>query len=79
MHPRLKDSLASAEFFGAVAELGTDRWITNESFGFSLGKLSTAAAVWRDLAPTPDDIAFEGVTFLRANVAADGHRHNVLL
>ena len=53
-----------------MAELGYDRWMTIESFGFSLGELSTAAAVWRDLAPTPDDTAFEGVTFLRANVAS---------
>jgi hypothetical protein len=30
-----------------------------------LGELSTAAAVWRDLAPTPDAIAFEGIKFLR--------------
>ena len=54
--------VAWAEFFSTVAELGYDRWMTIESFGFSLGGLSTAAAVWRDLAPTPDAIAFEGVS-----------------
>lgn len=59
--------LAWDEFFATVAELGYDRWMTIESFGFALGELSTAAAVWRDLAPTPDAIAFEGVTFIRAN------------
>jgi D-psicose/D-tagatose/L-ribulose 3-epimerase len=59
--------VAWPEFFSTVAELGYDRWMTIESFGFSLGELSTAAAVWRDLAPTPDAIAFEGVQFLRAN------------
>ncbi|MEO5820343.1 MAG: sugar phosphate isomerase/epimerase family protein [Vicinamibacteraceae bacterium] len=62
--------VAWTEFFDTVAELGYDRWMTIESFGFSLGELSTAAAVWRDLAPTPDAIAFEGVTFLRANASA---------
>ncbi len=61
--------VAWPEFFGTVAELGYDRWMTIESFGFSLGELSTAAAVWRDLAPTPDDIAFEGVKFLQANAS----------
>jgi len=61
--------VAWAEFFSTVAELGYDRWMTIESFGFSLGELSTAAAVWRDLASTPEAIAFEGVTFLRANAA----------
>jgi D-psicose/D-tagatose/L-ribulose 3-epimerase len=57
------------EFFETVAAIGYDRWLTIESFGFSLGELSTAAAVWRDLASTPDAIAFEGVKFLRARLA----------
>ena len=62
--------VAWGEFFCTVAALGYDRWMTIESFGFSLGELSTAAAVWRDLASTPEAIAFEGVRFLRANVVA---------
>lgn len=61
--------VAWAEFFSTVADLGYDRWMTIESFGFSLGALSTAAAVWRDLASTPEAIAFEGVKFLRAHAA----------
>ena len=44
------------------------RWLTIESFGFALGPLSAAAAIWRDLAPTPETIAFSGVKFLRAHV-----------
>ena len=66
--------VAWAEFFSTVAELGYDRWMTIESFGFSLGALSTAAAVWRDLAPTPETIAFEGLKFLRAHGPADRRR-----
>jgi len=66
--------VAWEEFFGAVAALGYDGWLTIESFGFSLGELSTAAAVWRDLAPTPDAIAFEGVTFLRAHARPPARR-----
>ena len=62
--------VAWAEFFSTVAQLGYDRWMTIESFGFSLGELSTAAAVWRDLAPTPEAIAFDGLAFLRASVQA---------
>jgi D-psicose/D-tagatose/L-ribulose 3-epimerase len=53
------------ELFSTVAEIGYDRWLTIESFGFALGELSAAAAIWRDLAATPDDIATEGVKFLR--------------
>jgi D-psicose/D-tagatose/L-ribulose 3-epimerase len=59
--------VAWEELFGAAAALGYDRWLTIESFGFSAGALSTAAAIWRDLAPTPEAIAFEGLAFLRAN------------
>jgi D-psicose/D-tagatose/L-ribulose 3-epimerase len=66
--------VAWAEFFTTVAALGYDRWMTIESFGFSLGTLSTAAAVWRDLASSPDAIAFEGLTFLRAHGPADRRR-----
>lgn len=51
--------------FSALQEVNYDEWLTIEGFGFSLGALSTAASIWRDLAPTPDAIAFEGVRFLR--------------
>jgi D-psicose/D-tagatose/L-ribulose 3-epimerase len=56
------------EFFHATREVGYDGWLTIESFGFSLGEIAAAASIWRDLAPTPESIAFEGVKFLRAGV-----------
>jgi D-psicose/D-tagatose/L-ribulose 3-epimerase len=56
------------EFFDAVAEIGYTRWLTIESFGFSIEAIAAAAAIWRDLAPSADDIAFEGIRFLRAAV-----------
>ncbi|MGA7234493.1 MAG: sugar phosphate isomerase/epimerase family protein [Bryobacteraceae bacterium] len=54
------------EFFRAVDEIGYDGWITIESFGFNITELSAAASIWRDLAPTPESIAFDGVKFLKA-------------
>lgn len=51
--------------FAALRDLHYDGWLTIESFGFALGELSAAASIWRDLAPTPKSIAFEGVKFLR--------------
>jgi D-psicose/D-tagatose/L-ribulose 3-epimerase len=54
------------EFFAAVAEIGYTGWLTIESFGFSIEAIAAAAAIWRDLAPLADDIAFEGIRFLRA-------------
>lgn len=56
------------EFFAQVHASGYDGWLTIESFGFSLGEIAAAASIWRDLAPTPESIAFEGVKFLVAQV-----------
>jgi D-psicose/D-tagatose/L-ribulose 3-epimerase len=56
--------------FEALRELKYDGWLTIESFGFALGDLSSAAAIWRDIEATPELIAFEGVKFLRQNMAA---------
>ena len=53
------------EVFAALREINYDGWLTIESFGFSLGELSAAASIWRDIAPTPESIAFEGVKFLK--------------
>jgi D-psicose/D-tagatose/L-ribulose 3-epimerase len=54
----------------ALRDIGYERWLTIESFGPSLGAFSAAVAIWRDIEPTPDAIAFEGVKFLRQTIAA---------
>ncbi len=54
--------------FQALQDLQYSGWLTIESFGFTLGELSAAASIWRDLAPTPESIAFEGVKFLRSQM-----------
>ena len=51
--------------FRALREVNYEGWLTIESFGFSLGALSAAASIWRDLAPTAGDIAVEGLRFLQ--------------
>ena len=51
--------------FGALRSVRYNGWLTIESFGFSLGALSAAASIWRDLAPKAENIAFEGVKYLR--------------
>jgi D-psicose/D-tagatose/L-ribulose 3-epimerase len=55
--------------FRGLAEIGYDGWLTIESFGFSSGALSAAASIWRDLASTPEQIAWDGVRFLKNQVA----------
>lgn len=57
--------------FAALRDLQYDNWLTIESFGFALGDLSAAAAIWRDIEATPDCIAFEGIKFLKKNVAGE--------
>ncbi|MPY89026.1 MAG: TIM barrel protein [Luteitalea sp.] len=56
--------------FDALRTLQYDGWLTIESFGFSISELSAAAAIWRDLAITPEAIAFDGVQFLKQSAAA---------
>lgn len=54
--------------FQALRDIDYDGWLTIESFGFALGDLSSAAAIWRDIEKTPESIAFEGVKFLKQNI-----------
>jgi D-psicose/D-tagatose/L-ribulose 3-epimerase len=55
--------------FTALRKVGYDGWLTIESFGFSIVGLSAAAAIWRDIEPTPESIAFDGVRFLKQAAA----------
>jgi D-psicose/D-tagatose/L-ribulose 3-epimerase len=56
--------------FRGLKDIGYDGWLTIESFGF-VGALSAAVCIWRDMAKSPEDIAFEGVKFLRRAAAAN--------
>ena len=51
--------------FEAIREAQYDRWLVIESFGFSIPEIAAAACIWRDLADNAEDIASEGVQFLR--------------
>jgi D-psicose/D-tagatose/L-ribulose 3-epimerase len=54
--------------FQALRDIRYDGYLTIESFGFNIGDISAAAAIWRDIEKTPDSIAFDGIQFLKANV-----------
>ncbi len=57
----------------ALREIDYQGWITIESLG-AWSELASAAAIWRDLAPSPEAIAFEGLRYLRPLFeAAAGH------
>jgi D-psicose/D-tagatose/L-ribulose 3-epimerase len=53
----------------ALKSLNYNGWLTIESFGFALGDLAAAASIWRDLAATPEEIAWKGIQFLKTSVA----------
>lgn len=55
--------------FKALRDLNYNGWLTIESFGFNMPEIAAAAAIWRDLADTPDAIAMEGLKFLKKNWA----------
>lgn len=55
--------------------LGYDGWLTIESFTKPEPALAAAAAIWRDLAPSGDDLALRGLRFIKSvakDVGADG-------
>ena len=55
--------------FSALSKLKYDGWLTIESFGFKIDGLAAAASIWRDLASSPEDIAWDGLKFLKQHTA----------
>ncbi len=49
----------------ALKEIGYDGWLTIESFAQPEPDLAAAAAIWRDLAPSGDDLARSGLQFIK--------------
>lgn len=56
---------------GTLKDIGYDGWLTIESFNGTIPQLAAATAIWRDLAASMDDIAFEGAAFLRQQWAKE--------
>ncbi len=53
-----------AAVFGALSDISYDGWLTIESFGSNVKEIAAAAAIWRDIEPEPESIAFAGLQFL---------------
>jgi D-psicose/D-tagatose/L-ribulose 3-epimerase len=56
--------------FQALRDIGYDGWLTIESFNGTIAELAAATAIWRDLAPSQNEIAFQGTAFLKKTWAA---------
>lgn len=54
-----------ADVLQVLREIGYDDWLNIESFSFAIADLSAATSIWRDLASTPEAIAFEGIAHLK--------------
>jgi D-psicose/D-tagatose/L-ribulose 3-epimerase len=48
-----------------LKEIGYDGWLTIESFAQPEPELAAAAAIWRDLAPSGDELAHQGLQFIK--------------
>lgn len=55
-----------AEVLQVLREIDYDGWLNIESFSFAITDLSAATSIWRDLAPSPESIAFEGIRRLKS-------------
>ena len=55
-----------AEVLQVLREIGYDGWLNIESFSSRIPDLSAATSIWRDLAVTPQAIAFEGLRWLKS-------------
>ncbi len=49
----------------ALKDVGYDGWLTIESFAEPEPELASAASIWRDLAPSGDDLARQGLNFIK--------------
>ena len=53
------------DVFAALREIGYDQWLSIESFAPNLGDFSAAVCIWRNIEPDTDNIAFDGIKFLK--------------
>jgi D-psicose/D-tagatose/L-ribulose 3-epimerase len=54
--------------FAAIRARGYDGWLTIEAFSRALPALAAATRVWRDLAPSPEQVFTEGLALIRKGI-----------
>ena len=58
-----------ADVIQVLREIGYDGWLNIESFSFAIADLSQATSIWRDLASSPEAIAFDGLRRIKSLTA----------
>lgn len=60
------------ETFEALRDIGYDGWLTVESFGDALPNLTAATKIWRPLFDSQEQVARQGLAFMKREVAQHG-------
>lgn len=60
-----EDHVHWAEVFAALKAIGYDDWLTIEAFGGWLPELAGATCIWRDMAPSEEHVARNGLAFIK--------------
>lgn len=60
------------EIVSTLKETSYDGWLTIESFARPEPELASAASIWRDVAPSGDELAVEGLRFIKGLVGPLG-------
>lgn len=58
------------ENFAALREIGYDKWVTIEAFGKALPEVAAATCIWRSMFQTEEQLARDGLRFIRESWAA---------
>ncbi len=56
--------------FDALKQTGYDGWMVIEAFGLALPELAAATKIWRKMFTSEEDLAREGLAFMKRHVAA---------
>jgi D-psicose/D-tagatose/L-ribulose 3-epimerase len=57
------------ENFDALKEIGYDGWLMIEAFGLALPELAAATKIWRRMFASEEQLARDGLAFMKAEVA----------
>ena len=57
------------ETFQTLAQVGYDGWLMIEAFGCALPEIAGATCIWRNMFPSEEHLARNGLAFMKRNVA----------
>jgi D-psicose/D-tagatose/L-ribulose 3-epimerase len=64
-----KGNIRWGENFDTLREIGYDGWLMIEAFGLALPELAAATKIWRKMFDSEEQLASDGLAFMKAEVA----------